>query len=94
MLAAPKYISYFLLRPVRLFRDYDRSDLRPDLIAAVTVTVILLPQALAYALIVERPPEMGIYAAVVAGILGGCGVLPVKPIPGPPMPCRFLYCLL
>jgi SulP family sulfate permease len=71
MLAAPKYIPYYLLRPVRLFRDYDRSELRPDLIAAVTVTVILLPQALAYALIVELPPEMGIYAAVVAGIVGG-----------------------
>ena len=44
MLAAPKYIPCFLLRPVRLCRDYDRSDLRPDLIAAVTVTVIFLPQ--------------------------------------------------
>ena len=70
MLAAPKYIPYYLLRPVRLFREYDRSHLRPDLIAAITVTVILLPQALAYALIVELPPEMGIYAAVAAGIVG------------------------
>jgi SulP family sulfate permease len=70
MLAAPKYIFHYLLRPVRLFRKYDRSNLRPDLIAAITVTVILLPQALAHALIVELPPEMGIYAAVAAGIVG------------------------
>jgi len=70
MLAAPKYIPYYLMKPIRLFRDYDSSNLRPDLIAAITVTVILLPQALAFALIVELPPEMGIYAAVTAGIVG------------------------
>jgi SulP family sulfate permease len=70
MLAVPKYIPYYLLKPIRLFRDYDSSDLRPDLIAAITVAVILLPQALAFALIVELPPAMGIYAAVAAGIVG------------------------
>ncbi|MEE8350444.1 MAG: SulP family inorganic anion transporter [Acidobacteriota bacterium] len=70
MLAAPNSVPYYLLRPVRLFRDYDRRDLRPDLIAALTVSVILLPQALAFALVVELPPQMGVYAAVMASIVG------------------------
>ena len=70
MLAAPRYIPFYLLKPIRFFRDYDRANVRADLIAGITVAVILLPQALAYALIVELPPKMGIYAAVVAAIVG------------------------
>ncbi len=60
----------FMLQPVRMFRNYDRADFRPDLIAGLTVAVILLPQSIAFAVIAELPPEMGLYAAVVAGIAG------------------------
>jgi SulP family sulfate permease len=66
-----KHVPFYFLKPVRLFQTYDRSNLRPDLIAGLTVAVILLPQALAFALIAELPPQMGIYAAVVAAIIGG-----------------------
>ena len=66
-----KHIPFYFSKPVRLFQSYDRSNLRPDLIAGLTVAVILLPQALAFALIAELPPQMGIYAAVVAAIIGG-----------------------
>ncbi|MFQ5420715.1 MAG: SulP family inorganic anion transporter, partial [Anaerolineae bacterium] len=41
--------SYFL-RPLRFFQTYDHRNLRPDLIAGLTVAVVLLPQAIAYAL--------------------------------------------
>jgi sulfate permease, SulP family len=64
-------LLYYFLRPVRLFRHYDRAHLRPDLIAGLTVAVILLPQAIAFALIAELPPAMGLYTAVVGGIIGG-----------------------
>lgn len=37
--------------------------------AGLTVAVILLPQALAYAVIAELPPQMGLYAAIVASIV-------------------------
>ncbi len=57
-------------QPVRLFRGYQLSSLRPDLVAGLTVAVILLPQAIAYALIAELPPQTGLYAAIVAAIIG------------------------
>jgi SulP family sulfate permease len=66
-----KHIPFYFLKPVRLVQSYDLGNLRPDLMAGLTVAVILLPQALAFALIAELPPQMGIYAAVVAAIIGG-----------------------
>ena len=50
--------------------SYRFSYLRPDLLAGLTVAVILLPQAIAYAMIAELPPEIGIYAAIVGAIIG------------------------
>ncbi|MCP5100788.1 MAG: sulfate permease [Chloroflexi bacterium] len=61
---------YYLQRPVRLFRTYDKENFRPDLIAGITVGVILLPQAIAFAIIADLPPEMGLYAAVVGAFIG------------------------
>ncbi len=57
-------------RPVRVLRGFRKENLRPDLIAGVTVAVILLPQAIAYATIAQVPPQMGLYAAFVAAIIG------------------------
>jgi hypothetical protein len=63
--------SQFLSRPVQLLRDYDRVNLKPDTLAGLTLAVIVLPQAIAYASVAELPPQMGLYAAVVAAIVGG-----------------------
>ncbi len=63
-------ISGYFGRPIRLIRTYDRANLRPDFIAGLTVAVILLPQAIAFSLIAELPPVMGLYTAIVAGIVG------------------------
>ncbi len=57
------------LQPVRLIRGYQRSQLRPDLVAGLTVAVIMLPQAIAYALIAELPPQTGLYAAIVGAVI-------------------------
>ena len=35
-----------------------------DAVAAITVTVLLVPQSLAYALLAGLPPEMGLYASI------------------------------
>ena len=64
-------IPFYLGRPLRLVREYERINIRPDLIAGLTVAVILLPQAIAFALIADLPPQMGIYTAVIAAIIGG-----------------------
>ena len=61
---------HYLKRPVRLLKTYNRANLRPDLIAGLTVAVILLPQSIAFALIAELPPQMGLYAAIVGAVIG------------------------
>ena len=63
-------VGAFLLRPIDVFRTYRLAYLRPDIIAGLTVAVVTLPQAMAYALIAELPPEIGLYAAVVGAIVG------------------------
>ncbi len=55
----------FLLRPLELFRTYNLGSLRPDIIAGLTVAVVTLPQAMAYAFVAELPPEIGLYAAII-----------------------------
>lgn len=60
----------YLKRPVELFRTYDRANLRPDLLAGLTVAVILLPQSIAFTLVAELPPQMGLYAAILGAIVG------------------------
>jgi len=65
-----RHIVSTLIRPIQFFRTYERKNLRPDFIAGITVAVVLLPQAIAFALIAELPPEMGLYAAVMGGIVG------------------------
>lgn len=50
-------------------RSYNRADLSNDLIAAVIVTIMLIPQSLAYALLAGLPPETGIYASIAPIIL-------------------------
>ena len=63
-------VGRYLGQPARFFSEYQRDDFRPDLMAGITVAVIMLPQAIAFALIAELPPEMGLYAAVVGSIVG------------------------
>lgn len=50
-------------------RDYNRSALSNDLVAAVIVTIMLIPQSLAYALLAGLPPEAGLYASIAPIIL-------------------------
>ncbi|TYB87945.1 SulP family inorganic anion transporter [Oceaniovalibus sp. ACAM 378] len=48
---------------------YSRAELSGDLIAAIIVTIMLIPQSLAYALLARLPPEAGIYASIVPIVL-------------------------
>ena len=45
-------------------RTYNHNVLTSDLLAAVIVTVMLIPQSLAYALLAGLPPEVGLYASI------------------------------
>lgn len=50
---------------VRWAPDYARRDLRADLAAGLTIGAMLVPQAMAYALLAGLPPEVGLYAATI-----------------------------
>ena len=65
-------------------RTYDRSTLTNDLVAALIVTIMLIPQSLAYALLAGLPPEMGLYASmlpiILYAIFGTSRALAVGPV--------------
>ena len=49
--------------------SYKRTYVKDDLIAGVTVAILLIPQGMAYALIAGLPPIYGLYAALVPQII-------------------------
>ena len=65
-------------------RRYDRQTLASDLVAAVIVTIMLIPQSLAYALLAGLPPEVGLYASVLPliayAVFGTSTALAVGPV--------------
>ena len=65
-------------------RAYDKEAFTHDLVAALIVTVMLIPQSLAYALLAGLPPEVGLYASVAPlllyAVLGSSRVLAVGPV--------------
>ncbi len=60
----------FFERPILLTKSYQRENLRQDLLAGLTVAIVMLPQAIAFAMIAELPPAVGLYTAVVGSIVG------------------------
>ena len=64
--------------------SYKRTYLKDDLIAGVTVAILLIPQGMAYALIAGLPPIYGLYAAltpqIIYAILGTSRQLAVGPV--------------
>ena len=66
-----KDIPDYFLQPLHFFKTYDRANLKDDFLSGLTVAVVLLPQAIAFALIAELPPQMGLYTAIIGGIIGG-----------------------
>ena len=65
-------------------RRYDRQTLTSDLVAAVIVTIMLIHQSLAYALLAGLPPEVGLYASILPliayAIFGTSTALAVGPV--------------
>lgn len=68
--------SYFAFRPKLLdcLHDYSRARFSSDLAAGITVGIVALPLAMAFAIASGVPPQAGIFTAVVAGfIISGLG---------------------
>jgi sulfate permease, SulP family len=63
---------------------YTRAALGADLVAAVIVTIMLIPQSLAYAMLAGLPPQVGLYASmlplVAYALFGSSRTLAVGPV--------------
>jgi len=65
-------------------RRYGRATLTNDAIAALIVTIMLIPQSLAYAMLAGLPAEVGLYASILPlvayAIFGSSRTLAVGPV--------------
>ena len=65
-------------------RGYTRRSLLSDGLAAIIVTIMLIPQSLAYALLAGLPAEMGLYASILPliayALFGSSRTLSVGPV--------------
>jgi len=63
---------------------YSRGTFAADLLAAVIVTIMLIPQSLAYAMLAGLPPQVGLYASIAPlalyAIFGTSRALAVGPV--------------
>ena len=59
----------WLPRSVECLRSYTAREFSQDLIAGLTVGLVALPLAMAFAIASGVPPQAGLYTAVVAGFL-------------------------
>lgn len=63
---------------------YDRSKAIQDAVAGLVVTVLLVPQSLAYAMLAGLPPHLGMYASILPlvayAVLGSSMTLSVGPV--------------
>lgn len=69
---------------IEWFKTYKKEYIRPDLIAGLTVGMVLIPQSMAYAMLAGLPPVYGLYAAAITPIIGALwgksGLLAVGPL--------------
>ena len=65
-------------------RSYNTTILTNDLVAAGIVTIMLIPQSLAYAMLAGLPPEVGLYASILPiiayALFGTSRTLAVGPV--------------
>ena len=82
-MAEPNLLARYL--PILQWgRTYNGSVLTNDLVAAVIVTIMLIPQSLAYALLAGLPPVVGLYASILPlvayALFGTSRTLAVGPV--------------
>jgi SulP family sulfate permease len=65
-------------------RHYSRATLTNDMVAAIIVTIMLIPQSLAYAMLAGLPAEIGLYASILPlvayAVFGTSRTLAVGPV--------------
>src|SRR4030095_6685748 len=85
-LSVPDWVQHWrsFLPILNVLGRYKRRDLSRDLFAGLVVSVITVPQAIAYAFLAGLPPQAGLYASVVPpllyAVLGSSPSLAVGPV--------------
>lgn len=64
-----KFSQYFRPRLIDALRGYDKARFSTDVTAGITVGVIALPLAIAFAIASGAKPEAGIFTAIIAGFI-------------------------
>lgn len=63
---------------------YSKTEAQSDLVAALIVTIMLVPQSLAYAMLAGLPPQVGLYASILPllayAVFGTSRALAVGPV--------------
>ena len=76
--------QHSLIPAAQWLAGYQRHNLLNDTVAAVIVTMMLIPQSLAYALLAGLPAEMGLYACILPllayAVFGTSRTLSVGPV--------------
>jgi sulfate permease, SulP family len=75
---------------IQLLQEYFRGKLRFDVVAGLTVAMIVVPQAMAYAPIAGVNPIYGLYTAIIPAIVGALFGSSNFLVTGPPIPPRWL----
>jgi sulfate permease, SulP family len=80
----PHPLMHRLFPFLEWLKDYKIADFQRDGLAGVTVAVVLIPQAMAYAMLAGMPPVYGLYAAattpMIAALWGSLRQLATGPI--------------
>jgi len=64
-----KFSQYFRPRLLDAMRGYNKARLSTDITAGITVGVVALPLAIAFAIASGAKPEAGIFTAIIAGFI-------------------------
>ena len=59
----------FTPKSIQCLKTYSKQDFLSDLLAGITVGLVALPLAMAFAIASGVPPQIGLYTAIVAGFL-------------------------
>ena len=73
-----------LLPAWQWLRKYNQAKFKSDLLSALIVIAMLVPQGMAYAMLAGLPPIMGLYASILPMIIyamvGGSPTLSIGPV--------------
>lgn len=65
-----RLVAQPFMPPIETARHYNLHKLRKDFFAGITVSVLEVPQSMAYAIIAGVPPQYGLYSSVIQGVIG------------------------